>query len=379
MSSGWALTRCFCPIITSPVTRRPRATRWRSRRTSPAGFPRLHIGFSVQTIPLHHPVRFAERLNLIDQLTEGKVLVGIGSGTTPEEMIGLGINFKDTPQLSVSNLEIVEQLWAKQPGDDPVVFDNGAYKGAVVSRIVPRRIPRTVRRSCRSRCDRRASNARPPRRSRPSYPPSPRRRWTTASRCCTCGSISPPTETLLSPPVTRKRLSPRHFPGRPTPISRSTSHRPTSRPKKSSSFWSGNSRLPMEREHEANLEAEKLSDVQLRPPPNALDPGWQKTWCVWGSPTNRERPHRRGRRPRHRQCAWWVLRWPTDRRTAAARQAVVGTVRQRGHAQVPAAVTGSAGTYLVSVSAGRRSRASQQGLDPVAAVRPARSSYCVVR
>lgn len=102
-----------------------------------ARLPRLYYGFSVQTIALHHPVRFAERLNLLDQLTDGKLLVGTGSGTTPEEMIGLGINFKDTPELSKSHLALVRQLWDKKAEDEPFVFDNGHYKGAVVSRIVP--------------------------------------------------------------------------------------------------------------------------------------------------------------------------------------------------------------------------------------------------
>ena len=99
--------------------------------------PRLHYGFSVQTIALHHPVRFAERLAMLDQLTDGKILVGIGSGTTPEEMIGFGVTFADSKTLSNDNLEIAERLWAKKPGDPPVEFDNGQYKGAVVSRIVP--------------------------------------------------------------------------------------------------------------------------------------------------------------------------------------------------------------------------------------------------
>lgn len=99
--------------------------------------PRLHYGFSVQTIALHHPVRFAERLAMLDQLTDGKILVGIGSGTTPEEMIGFGVTFADSKTLSNDNMEIAERLWAKKPGDPPVEFDNGQYKGAVVSRIVP--------------------------------------------------------------------------------------------------------------------------------------------------------------------------------------------------------------------------------------------------
>lgn len=60
-----------------------------------AKFPHMHFGFSVTSVPLHHPVRFVERINILDQLTDGKLLVGVGSGTTPEEMIGFGVDYRD--------------------------------------------------------------------------------------------------------------------------------------------------------------------------------------------------------------------------------------------------------------------------------------------
>ncbi|MEO7247378.1 MAG: LLM class flavin-dependent oxidoreductase [Novosphingobium sp.] len=65
-----------------------------------AKMPNMHFGFSVVSVPLHHPVRFAERVNILDQLTGGKLLVGVGSGTTPEEMIGFAVNYKDASQLA---------------------------------------------------------------------------------------------------------------------------------------------------------------------------------------------------------------------------------------------------------------------------------------
>ena len=43
-----------------------------------AKMPHMHFGFSVTSVPLHHPVRFVERINILDHLTEGKLLVGIG-------------------------------------------------------------------------------------------------------------------------------------------------------------------------------------------------------------------------------------------------------------------------------------------------------------
>lgn len=102
-----------------------------------AKMPQMHFGFSVVSVPLHHPVRLVERINILDQLTKGKLLVGVGSGTTPEEMIGFGVNYKDAGAISEQNLALAEALWAKQM-DDPVIdIDNGPHQGRVIQRIAP--------------------------------------------------------------------------------------------------------------------------------------------------------------------------------------------------------------------------------------------------
>ncbi|MEO5598040.1 MAG: LLM class flavin-dependent oxidoreductase [Novosphingobium sp.] len=102
-----------------------------------AKMPHMHFGFSVVSVPLHHPVRFTERVNILDQLTDGKLLVGVGSGTTPEEMIGFAINYKDSSAIAEKNLEIAEALWAKQMDDPAVVIDSGPHQGRVLQRITP--------------------------------------------------------------------------------------------------------------------------------------------------------------------------------------------------------------------------------------------------
>ena len=102
-----------------------------------AKLPQMHFGFSVTSTPLHHPVRFVERINILDQLTDGKILVGIGSGTTPEEMIGFGINYREASKIAEENLAIAEQLWGKGMDDPAVEFDTGHYKGRVLQRIAP--------------------------------------------------------------------------------------------------------------------------------------------------------------------------------------------------------------------------------------------------
>lgn len=101
-----------------------------------AKLPDMHFGFSVTSVPLHHPVRFVERINILDHLTKGKLLVGIGSGTTPEEMIGFGVNYQDAGRIAEENLQAAEVLWAKKIDDEPIEL-HGFHKGKVLQRIAP--------------------------------------------------------------------------------------------------------------------------------------------------------------------------------------------------------------------------------------------------
>jgi alkanesulfonate monooxygenase SsuD/methylene tetrahydromethanopterin reductase-like flavin-dependent oxidoreductase (luciferase family) len=102
-----------------------------------AKMPHMHFGFSVVSVPLHHPVRFVERVNILDQLTQGKLLVGVGSGTTPEEMIGFGVNYAEASAVAEANLATAEALWAKRVDDPAVEINNGPFKGRVLQRIAP--------------------------------------------------------------------------------------------------------------------------------------------------------------------------------------------------------------------------------------------------
>jgi alkanesulfonate monooxygenase SsuD/methylene tetrahydromethanopterin reductase-like flavin-dependent oxidoreductase (luciferase family) len=248
-----------------------------------AKLPRLHIGYSVQTIPLHHPVRFAERLNLIDQLTDGKVLVGIGSGTTPEEMIGLGINYKDTRTLTDANLEIVERLWAKRPGDAPVEFDNGHYRGAVVSRIAPA-----------------AYSPNGPRIMSVAMRPESVQRAAAKAQPAFILAFTPPV--MDGEPLTHVR---RNFTayrdaleaaGHPQEaVDRAlewTTHtyqhvhvaETDEQAHEELQLLMEQYQEKVEAEHAANLAAEEISDVRIPPPPDARTPEYQRTWCLWGSP-----------------------------------------------------------------------------------------------
>lgn len=57
---------------------------------------RIGLGFAVIPLPLHDPVRVAERLATLDLLSEGRVLWGVGRGITPTELEGFGIDPADS-------------------------------------------------------------------------------------------------------------------------------------------------------------------------------------------------------------------------------------------------------------------------------------------
>ena len=96
------------------------------------------LGFSVVVTPLHHPVRLVEQMNLLDHLTKGRAIFGLGSGIHAEEAIGFGNNFDYQIQnMNQEAIDIAEALWDKGIQDPPVHFETPYYKGDVLERVVP--------------------------------------------------------------------------------------------------------------------------------------------------------------------------------------------------------------------------------------------------
>jgi alkanesulfonate monooxygenase SsuD/methylene tetrahydromethanopterin reductase-like flavin-dependent oxidoreductase (luciferase family) len=98
---------------------------------------RARVGFSVAVPPLHHPLRFAEHANLLDVFTRGRAIIGVGVGGGPIEFAGFNRDPRDKRELTEDVLDIVQQAWAHQFGDPPLVFDTPFFKGRLDGRIVP--------------------------------------------------------------------------------------------------------------------------------------------------------------------------------------------------------------------------------------------------
>ena len=56
----------------------------------------IKLGFGVVILPYHHPVRVAERVAMVDQLSNGRVEFGTGR-SAPYEQVGMGIDPRGHP------------------------------------------------------------------------------------------------------------------------------------------------------------------------------------------------------------------------------------------------------------------------------------------
>ena len=78
---------------------------------------RIRIGFAVVQMPFHHPVRLAVQLALLDNLSHGRIDVGIGKGTVYNEyeFVGHGLRSDDSRERMEEALDILERAWREAP------------------------------------------------------------------------------------------------------------------------------------------------------------------------------------------------------------------------------------------------------------------------
>jgi alkanesulfonate monooxygenase SsuD/methylene tetrahydromethanopterin reductase-like flavin-dependent oxidoreductase (luciferase family) len=96
-----------------------------------------YVGLSVANIAVHQPVRFVESCNLLDQLTRGRTIIGVGTGLVPGEFLAFGRDPATRGPLFEETLEVLLDLWSFQPGDDPYTFSTSAEHGVISQPVTP--------------------------------------------------------------------------------------------------------------------------------------------------------------------------------------------------------------------------------------------------
>ncbi|OBH28255.1 monooxygenase [Mycobacterium sp. E1715] len=73
---------------------------------------RIRFGTGVISLSYHNPLWVADRLMLLDHLTYGRIIGGVGPGSLPSDSSMIGLTPTDTRELLETNLDIVVRLLA---------------------------------------------------------------------------------------------------------------------------------------------------------------------------------------------------------------------------------------------------------------------------
>jgi alkanesulfonate monooxygenase SsuD/methylene tetrahydromethanopterin reductase-like flavin-dependent oxidoreductase (luciferase family) len=78
---------------------------------------RIRIGFAVIQLALRHPIRLATELALLDNLSGGRLDVGVGHGTNfnEYEFMGYGLRSDDSRERMAETLDVMVRAWTESP------------------------------------------------------------------------------------------------------------------------------------------------------------------------------------------------------------------------------------------------------------------------
>ncbi|HEV2057396.1 MAG TPA: LLM class flavin-dependent oxidoreductase [Methylomirabilota bacterium] len=78
---------------------------------------RIRIGFAVIQLALRHPIRLATQLALLDNLSDGRLDVGVGHGTNYNEyeFVGYGLRSDDSRARMEETLDVMIRAWTEAP------------------------------------------------------------------------------------------------------------------------------------------------------------------------------------------------------------------------------------------------------------------------
>jgi alkanesulfonate monooxygenase SsuD/methylene tetrahydromethanopterin reductase-like flavin-dependent oxidoreductase (luciferase family) len=77
---------------------------------------KIKIGFAVAQMALHHPIRFAEQVALVDNISKGRMIVGVGRGTAYNfyEFRGFGIDPNEAQERLLEVEEVLVGAWTTE-------------------------------------------------------------------------------------------------------------------------------------------------------------------------------------------------------------------------------------------------------------------------
>src|SRR5271168_475488 len=88
---------------------------------------RVKLGTSVLVLPMRHPLPLAKELATLHNFSEGRLILGAGSGWLKEEFAALGVPFEERGRRLDEGIAMMRAVWSQ----DPVTFES-KYIPAVI-------------------------------------------------------------------------------------------------------------------------------------------------------------------------------------------------------------------------------------------------------
>lgn len=85
---------------------------------------RIRLGALLFLLPLYHPVRLAQELLMLDNLSNGRLDVGVGRGIAPPEFDTLGVDFEESQERFDEAFSILHQAFTQ----DRIDFEGRYYR-----------------------------------------------------------------------------------------------------------------------------------------------------------------------------------------------------------------------------------------------------------
>lgn len=74
----------------------------------------ITLGISVLVLPYRHPLYWARVAASIEQLSRGRLIMGVGVGWMQEEFAALGVPFTERGRITDEQLAIISRLWTEE-------------------------------------------------------------------------------------------------------------------------------------------------------------------------------------------------------------------------------------------------------------------------
>jgi probable F420-dependent oxidoreductase len=98
---------------------------------------RLRLGTGVLLVPLYHPLAVAEEAAMVDVISGGRLILGVGAGYAPEEFAAFGVSLKERGSRMNEAMLLIRRLWSEEK-----VTHDGRHYRVTNATVAPRPVQR---------------------------------------------------------------------------------------------------------------------------------------------------------------------------------------------------------------------------------------------